>query len=51
MKLPINKMGTSVTQPTNYEVYRQVVKGYRDGKPLRLTLGVDDRSVQKAEPR
>jgi hypothetical protein len=36
--------------PTNYDVYRQVVKAYPSRAPLHLTLGVDDNSVEKAEP-
>ncbi|RCJ38672.1 hypothetical protein A6770_39560 [Nostoc minutum NIES-26] len=38
------------TLPTNYEVYRQVVKAYPSKTPLQLTLGVNDNSVEKAEP-
>ncbi len=38
------------TLPTNYEVYRQVVKAYPSQTPLQLTLGVNDNSVEKAEP-
>ncbi|MFW9261265.1 hypothetical protein [Nostoc sp. CALU 546] len=38
------------TLPTNYEVYRQVVKAYPQKTPLQLTLGVNDNSVEKAEP-
>lgn len=38
------------TLPTNYEVYRQVVKAYPSRIPLELTLGVGDNSVEKAEP-
>jgi hypothetical protein len=38
------------TLPTNYDVYRQVVKAYRSRTPLQLTLGVNDNSVEKAEP-
>jgi hypothetical protein len=38
------------TLPTNYEVYRQVVKAYPSRTPLELTLGVGDNSVEKAEP-
>ncbi|KOP27761.1 hypothetical protein AMR41_03450 [Hapalosiphon sp. MRB220] len=37
------------TLPTNYEVYRQVVKAYPSNTPLQLTLGVDNNSVEKAE--
>jgi hypothetical protein len=38
------------TLPTNYDVYRQVVKAYPSRTPLELTLGVRDNSVEKAEP-
>ena len=38
------------TLPTNYEVYRQVVKAYPQKTPLELTLGMNDNSVEKAEP-
>jgi hypothetical protein len=38
------------TLPTNYDVYRQVVKAYPTRQALQLTLGVDDNSVEKAEP-
>lgn len=38
------------TLPTNYQVYRQVVKAYPSHTPLQLTLGVGDNSVEKAEP-
>lgn len=40
----------TATLPTNYQVYRQVVKAYPLQTPLRLTLGVNDDSVEKAEP-
>jgi len=40
-----------VTLPTNYEVYRQVAKTYPTQTPLNLTLGVNDASVEKAEPQ
>ncbi len=42
--------GQSVTLPTNYDVYRQVARGYRSRKPLQLTLGINNASVTKAEP-
>ncbi|MBH8577108.1 hypothetical protein I8752_29840 [Nostocaceae cyanobacterium CENA369] len=42
--------GQQRTLPTNYEVYRQVVKAYPSRTPLQLTLGVNDNSVEKAEP-
>lgn len=38
------------TLPTNYQVYRQVVKAYPQKIPLQLTLGLNDKSVEKAEP-
>jgi len=38
------------TLPTNYDVYRQVVKAYPSRIPLQLTLGLNDDSVEKAEP-
>lgn len=37
------------TLPTNYDVYREVVKAYPSRTPLQLTLGVNDNSVEKAE--
>ncbi len=51
MQLPTSEMGNSQQAlPTNYEVYRQVVKAYAQKTPLQLTLGVNDNSVEKAEP-
>ena len=44
------KDGQSINLPTNYSVYRQVVKAYPEGRPLQLTLGVNNGSVEKAEP-
>lgn len=41
--------GKTVTLPTNYDVYRQVVKAYPSRTPLTLTLGLNDSSVEKAE--
>jgi hypothetical protein len=38
------------TLPTNYDVYREVVKAYAQKTPLQLTLGINDDSVEKAEP-
>ncbi|MBD2533834.1 hypothetical protein H6G97_31500 [Nostoc flagelliforme FACHB-838] len=40
----------TTTLPANYDVYRQVVKAYPQKIPLELTLGVNDNSVEKAEP-
>ena len=37
------------TLPTNYQVYRQVVKAYPQRSPLQLTLGVNNNSVEKAQ--
>ena len=36
--------------PTNYQVYREVVKAYPSQTSLQLTLGLDNNSVEKAEP-
>jgi len=41
----------TVTLPTNYDVYREVVKAYPSQTPLELTLGINDASVEKAEPK
>jgi len=49
-KLTYGVGNTLSTLPTNYEVYRQVVKAYPSRTPLQLTLGVNDNSVEKAEP-
>ncbi|MFN6442087.1 MAG: hypothetical protein RMY35_035175 [Nostoc sp. DedSLP01] len=38
------------TLPTNYDVYRQVVKAYPSKTRLELTFGLNDDSVEKAEP-
>ncbi|MBD2451121.1 hypothetical protein H6G76_29125 [Nostoc sp. FACHB-152] len=38
------------TLPTNYDVYRQVVKASPSRIPLELTFGLNDDSVEKAEP-
>ena len=44
------KDGQTITLPTNYEVYRQVVKAYPNKTPLQLTMGINNGSVEKAEP-
>ncbi|WP_245246303.1 hypothetical protein [Nostoc sp. ATCC 53789] len=49
-KLTYGVGNTQNTLPTNYDVYRQVVKAYPQKTPLELTLGVNDNSVEKAEP-
>lgn len=38
-----------VTLPTNYSVYRAAVKAHQNGQSLKLTLGVNNDSVQQAE--
>ncbi|MBD2441363.1 hypothetical protein [Nostoc sp. FACHB-110] len=38
------------TLPTNYDVYRQVVKASPSRIPLELTFGLNDDSIEKAEP-
>ena len=43
--------GDVVTSPTDYSVYRAAVRAYRDERPLELTLGINDASVEKAEVR
>lgn len=49
--LTYQQAGQPMTLPTNYDVYRTVVKAYPERTPLELTLGVGDRSVEKAEPQ
>ncbi|MDJ0690842.1 MAG: hypothetical protein QNJ41_20325 [Xenococcaceae cyanobacterium MO_188.B32] len=44
------KDGQVINLPTNYSVYRQVVKAYPEGIPLKLTMGINNGSVEKAEP-
>jgi hypothetical protein len=39
-QITFTKDGERVTRPTNYSVYRQVVKAYPSQTPLQLTLGV-----------
>ncbi len=43
--------GQTRIMPTNYSVYRQVVKALPNQQLLELTLGVNDGSVLKAEPQ
>ena len=43
--------GETVNLPTNYEVYRQVVKAYPHKTPLTFTMGLNNGSVQKATPQ
>lgn len=42
--------GQTINLPTNFSVYRQVVKAYTQGIPLKLTMGINNGSVEKAEP-
>ncbi|WP_036479854.1 hypothetical protein [Myxosarcina sp. GI1] len=42
--------GQTVNLPTNYAVYRQVAKAYPNQTPLKFTLGINNGSVEKAEP-
>lgn len=48
-KITYSVVSQKKTLPTNYDVYRQVVKAYPSRTPLELTLGVNDDSVEKAE--
>ena len=41
--------GQTITLPTNYSVYRQAVKADAKGESLKLTLGINNQSVEKAE--
>jgi hypothetical protein len=41
--------GQTVNAPTNYDVYRTVVKALPNQSTLELTIGVDDKFVQKAD--
>jgi hypothetical protein len=48
--LSYQQNGEKVKLPTNYSVYRQAVKASKLGRSLKLTLGIHNRSVEKAEP-
>lgn len=50
-RITFQQEGMPVTLPTNYDVYREVVKAKRSGAALELTFGLGDRTVEKAEPR
>ncbi|PSB11288.1 hypothetical protein C7B76_23410 [filamentous cyanobacterium CCP2] len=43
--------GQTMTAPTNYSVYRQVVRAFESQRPLELTIAPDERFVTKADPR
>lgn len=47
--LTFEQAGETVTLPTDYAVYRQAVKAHESDRPLKLLLGAQDDSVQKAE--
>ena len=42
--------GQILTLPTNSSVYQQAVQAYREGIPLKLTLGFNQESVEQAKP-
>lgn len=48
-RVQFNKDGERINLPTNYSVYRQVVKAYPD-IPLTFTMGINNGSVEKATP-
>ncbi|MEL6439688.1 MAG: hypothetical protein AAFQ80_10590 [Cyanobacteria bacterium J06621_8] len=48
-RVKFNKDGERLNLPTNYDVYRQVVKNYPD-TPLNFTMGINNGSVTKATP-
>jgi hypothetical protein len=50
-RLRFQRAGAVVTLPTNYDVYREAVKAISAGASLSLTLGLADRTVEKAEQR
>ncbi|MBE9029790.1 hypothetical protein IQ266_08625 [filamentous cyanobacterium LEGE 11480] len=49
-KVTYDREGQNVTVPTNYDVYRTIVKNAKTQTPLKFTLGVDDNRVEKAVP-
>jgi hypothetical protein len=49
--LTFDNDGQTVTLPTKYAVYRQIARVYPDQPPLELTLGVNESSVEKADPK
>lgn len=50
-QLTYQTSGKSVTLPTNYQVYRQVVKAYPSKQPLKFILGLGQTFVLQAEPQ
>lgn len=47
--LTFDQGGQTVTLPTNYSVYREAVRAFEGDRPLKLLLGAQNASVQKAE--
>ncbi|MBW4692536.1 MAG: hypothetical protein KME27_12305 [Lyngbya sp. HA4199-MV5] len=50
-RLRFQREGAMVMLPTHYDVYREAVKAKGVGASLALTLGLGDRTVEKAEQR
>jgi hypothetical protein len=48
-RVKYDQNGERINLPTNYSVYRQVVKAYPD-TPLNFTMGINNGSVTKATP-
>jgi hypothetical protein len=48
--LSYTRDGREVRLPTNYSVYRRAVKAHAKGQSLKLTLGINNGWVEKAEP-
>lgn len=46
-----NDNGQVRNLPTNYSVYRQVVRAYPNQTPLEFILGVNEGSVEQAKPQ
>ncbi len=49
-RVKFDQDGERLNLPTNYDVYRQVVKAYPD-TPLTFTMGLNNGSVTKATPQ
>jgi len=49
-QISYDRGGRRVTLPTDYASYRQAVRALQAGRSLQLTLGLDDRTVEKADP-
>jgi hypothetical protein len=48
-KITFNQAGENKTLPTDYDVYREAVRAFEKQRPLKLTLGPQDKSVIQAE--